>query len=233
MALTANGTTATSTISGTGFTGLLTQSVSPTFQSGSQTGSLLTQNYSFTNTSDGALALDLLRYFDGDLQIDGSLTDGGGRLTAPNGSPLLFEIDSATGASTASTFVGIYNTGGTATGFQISQCCGANINDPAPSLNNTIFHDANNDGFIDAGQGYDVTLNLTALLNIAVGGTGTFTTYTLFGNGAPQDVQVPGTPTTPTSAVPEPASWAMMIFGFGAIGGSLRRRRNKPALAIA
>ncbi len=28
------------------------------------------------------------------------------------------------------------------------------------------------------------------------------------------------------SAVPEPATWAFMIFGFGAIGGAMRRRRN-------
>lgn len=31
---------------------------------------------------------------------------------------------------------------------------------------------------------------------------------------------------TEVSAVPEPATWAFMILGFGAIGGALRRRRN-------
>lgn len=31
----------------------------------------------------------------------------------------------------------------------------------------------------------------------------------------------------PTSAVPEPASWAMMIFGFGMVGGAMRRRPNR------
>lgn len=36
-----------------------------------------------------------------------------------------------------------------------------------------------------------------------------------------------------TSAVPESATWAMMIFGFGAIGGLLRaRRRPKEALSL-
>jgi hypothetical protein len=28
----------------------------------------------------------------------------------------------------------------------------------------------------------------------------------------------------PTSAVPEPASWAMMLAGFGLVGGAVRRR---------
>lgn len=31
---------------------------------------------------------------------------------------------------------------------------------------------------------------------------------------------------TLTSAVPEPATWAFMIFGFGAIGGAMRRQKN-------
>lgn len=34
-------------------------------------------------------------------------------------------------------------------------------------------------------------------------------------------------------AVPEPATWAMMLIGFGAIGGSMRRRRRGGTLAIA
>ena len=35
---------------------------------------------------------------------------------------------------------------------------------------------------------------------------------------------------TLTEAVPEPASWALMLIGFGAIGWQLRRR-SRPALA--
>jgi hypothetical protein len=35
----------------------------------------------------------------------------------------------------------------------------------------------------------------------------------------------------PTSGVPEPATWAMMLFGFGAIGFWLRRRRTRLAIA--
>ena len=33
-----------------------------------------------------------------------------------------------------------------------------------------------------------------------------------------------GSAITPTAAVPEPASWALMILGFGAVGATLRRR---------
>ncbi|PZU10886.1 PEPxxWA-CTERM sorting domain-containing protein [Sphingomonas sp.] len=35
------------------------------------------------------------------------------------------------------------------------------------------------------------------------------------------------------SAVPEPASWIMMILGFGAIGAAMRSRRREPAIAFA
>ena len=34
-----------------------------------------------------------------------------------------------------------------------------------------------------------------------------------------------------TAAVPEPATWAMMIAGFGLMGGALRRRAGRPVLA--
>ena len=36
-----------------------------------------------------------------------------------------------------------------------------------------------------------------------------------------------------TIAVPEPASWALMILGFGGIGGALRRRRAQMPIAAA
>ena len=36
-----------------------------------------------------------------------------------------------------------------------------------------------------------------------------------------------------SSAVPEPATWAMMVIGFGAIGGSVRRRKAKATIAYA
>lgn len=38
---------------------------------------------------------------------------------------------------------------------------------------------------------------------------------------------------SPSGAVPEPASWAMMIFGFGGVGALLRRRRDGGRAAFA
>lgn len=38
---------------------------------------------------------------------------------------------------------------------------------------------------------------------------------------------------TSTTAVPEPASWAMLIVGFGLMGASLRYRRRKSAVSFA
>lgn len=37
--------------------------------------------------------------------------------------------------------------------------------------------------------------------------------------------------TSATAAVPEPATWATMVAGFGLLGGALRRRAARPALA--
>jgi hypothetical protein len=39
--------------------------------------------------------------------------------------------------------------------------------------------------------------------------------------------------TPPTGAVPEPATWAMMILGFGMVGGLLRRRRTAVRVTYA
>ena len=36
-----------------------------------------------------------------------------------------------------------------------------------------------------------------------------------------------------TSSVPEPASWALMILGFGLVGGTMRRRKTDTALRFA
>ena len=44
-------------------------------------------------------------------------------------------------------------------------------------------------------------------------------------------ITITGAPDVGAGAVPEPATWAMMIGGIGAIGGTLRRRRTTVAFA--
>lgn len=46
-----------------------------------------------------------------------------------------------------------------------------------------------------------------------------------------EDSRIYLTPTALSVAVPEPASWALMIGGFGLVGAVLRRRRLVPAMA--
>jgi len=58
--------------------------------------------------------------------------------------------------------------------------------------------------------------------------------YTLFVNGNNSDTgSLAGTITITDHGVPEPATWMMMLLGFGAIGWQLRRRRTTLAFAQA
>ena len=66
--------------------------------------------------------------------------------------------------------------------------------------------------------------------------TGDFTfefAYNSFGIPAKDFVvdRVYFAPTSDVGGVPEPATWAMMLMGFGGLGAVIRRRRNAPALA--
>lgn len=75
-------------------------------------------------------------------------------------------------------------------------------------------------GFLNGGAGgpandidFDASQNNTFRIDLAGGGQ-TISAFAQIGSGA----QV--------AAVPEPATWAMMLIGFGAVGVSLRRRRR-------
>jgi hypothetical protein len=52
--------------------------------------------------------------------------------------------------------------------------------------------------------------------------------FNIWGNGDPftLDSDAPISLTTTFAAVPEPATWAMLLVGFGALGGALRGRRK-------
>lgn len=57
--------------------------------------------------------------------------------------------------------------------------------------------------------------------------------FFLVGNNGAYFNDTTGLQLTVTNAVPEPAAWAMMIGGFGAAGGALRRRRANASVRYA
>ena len=74
-------------------------------------------------------------------------------------------------------------------------------------------------GFL-SGLNFNPNINNTYQIDLTAGGN-TVTSFAQLGTGAG-----PG-------AVPEPATWAMMLIGFGAMGVSLRRRRRTSNLLQA
>jgi len=69
--------------------------------------------------------------------------------------------------------------------------------------------------------------NVTAFWLVDLGNTSTSTLNFVNGQGS-SNAQIFGTGGT---HLPEPSTWAMMLFGFGAIGVSMRRSRRKNTLA--
>lgn len=191
-------TSGTSTFVYNGLTFTLVQTLTPlTDFSGNVIGTQLTQTYSITNTSGGPLSFDLVRYFDGDLQYDGSIVDGGGRINV-NGTEILFETDSATGSAEEATFIGITAEGGSIPAgryeIDVYDDLQSRIITGAPLDNITTGDGADADEFIDADNGYDVTLALANAFTLAPGETTVYVTSTLFGTGIPAEILSPPPP---------------------------------------
>ena len=70
-----------------------------------------------------------------------------------------------------------------------------------------------------SGLNFNPNINNTYRIDLSAGGN-TVTSFAQLGTGA-------------VAAVPEPATWAMMLIGFGAMGVSLRRRRRTSNLLQA
>jgi hypothetical protein len=71
-------------------------------------------------------SFDVVRYVDGDLQFDNSMSDGGGRIIQ-NSIEILFETDGASADDATTTFLGVTGIGGTTptdNRFQISSYSG-------------------------------------------------------------------------------------------------------------
>lgn len=101
----------------------------------------------------------------------------------------------------------------------------------ATGLDVTIYNYANGDQGSPFGFGSaPFTENVPQLAGYSVAGVGTQQAY--IGNDTngrtPYRFFIPGAVTFGSSggAVPEPATWAMMLLGFGAVGGAVRHRRK-------
>jgi len=192
----------TSSFSSNGLDFNLVQTLTKTFS-----GTTLTQTYTISNPASPAIPpsdpippidIDLLRYFDGDLFFDGSINDGGGRLINLDGIEILFETDALGTSSTPSTFVGITTDEGTeptTNKFEINKFpnLGMNIVFVGDPLGNLVFNDSpppELDEFIDIAL-YDVSLALSNDgFSIGAGESVVYVTKTLFGDGAPEDVEI-------------------------------------------
>lgn len=112
MIVSSDDTSVTSTFSVGVLDFQLEQTLVSSFNSeGVRVGSALNQVYTITNTAEVANSFDIVRYLDGDLDFDGSIDDGGGRIFQ-SGNEILFETDAASENDESTTFVGITANGG-------------------------------------------------------------------------------------------------------------------------
>src|SRR5688572_3373846 len=175
--------------SASGFLIELTQTVTPSGQSGS----VLTQTYRLTNVAGEQLPLRVVRHLDGDLLFDGTLTDGG---AATSDGSSLYEFDSSDDPAEPSTYVGIAGAldgrsvpdRWTIQQYDFRDDIQAAMSIPE-QLDGVIFQDFDGDRVVDAP--YDVTLSQQWDGIMPTGGQTAFTTVTRFGQLAPERATEP------------------------------------------
>ena len=185
----------------------LSQSLNDSVENGNRFGSILNQVYTITNRADVASSFDIVRYIDGDLNFDGTIDDGGGRIVQ-SGNEILFETDAGTNADDTTTFLGITGVGGiapTSNRFEVSSfpSLGDRISNGG-ALTDLVQNDSDGDGFIDTA--FDVTMALRNEFLLGPGESTTYTTQTLFGNAVPPAPgEIEALPLLPTEIDPEGA----------------------------
>ena len=95
------------------------------------------------------------------------------------------------------------------------------VNDPASNQVNAYF-------ISDGASADEMSRFITATRTITIPETGNWQDVSDFFGQQPGFAQI----ISDIDAVPEPATWALMILGFGAIGATLRRHRSMGAFAV-
>jgi hypothetical protein len=169
------------------------------------------------NTSAEFSTLDLFRY-SGDPH---NLVPGAGlALDLSTGGTALFSIDGAAAFNGASFATGRYaGDGQQASHFKDSAGCGTQIGimDPTFCKGQMGVVTDNDIAAIDA-LGWNINVDALQTPDYSISTAQIYARYL----GVPVN-------STPQEAVPEPASWVMMLVGFGLVGAVSRRRRMRAA----
>ena len=244
VSFTSDGTRATSVFTLLGFQITLTQWIDSLRDgSGAPTGSVLIQEAAITNLSGSAVPVpfELIRYFDSDLEFDGVIQDGGGRLVQ-GGEEILFATDRGVNPLETTTFVGITATGGSTTGpgrydidgysVLVGRIAGSEL------LRDLVTGDGDSNGFVDAGGEYDLALALRNTFAIAGGASATYRTQTYFGRGTPSGAinQPPTLAPIPDRVGPEDVPLMVPLIAFdpdGPAGLVVTASSSNPSVVAA
>jgi len=172
-----NSTRAVSTFTAAGFSIQLTQSVS-----GRAAGSQLTQTYVLRNNTGASQSFYLIRHVDGDLHFDGSISD---LAKVVRSGDLMYEFDSGDNPDQPVTFFAIDTSGGAKAGYRVARYRFTDdiISEGSGVLTSVVDDDANGDGMTD--EAADWTMTMGRRFTVAAGASVTFTTSTIWGEGAP------------------------------------------------